>query len=287
MPPKVSVHDHIASQSTASLSLLILGVKATIETWLRVHFNLQEVSRKKAEKVLKIIKKGDRNYERFSQWVQKGIKNRKIFAETNNVLVDKSTEFQNRYERMTEIPGEAEAYHVCHNGENKHKAKKHQVKVKGDKDLLYEFILSDDNEVFVLSSLQKQKDHEKIIEGCAALYPNQVMGEFLKKQRNRSSKKFTIEKIKYVTAESIKNQETLEMYDALFKKPAYYKSLSNPIVLKPDVADDRMMKAFNMMHASPLVSPVMRMFHEYAWKRKITEIWIQGGTRLTLVLDTL
>ena len=250
--------------------------------------NLQEVSRKKTEKVLKIIKKGDGNYyEKFSQWVQKGIRNRKTYAETNNVPVDKSTEFQNRYKRITEISGEAEAYHVCHNGGNMHKAKKHQVKVKGDKDLLYEFILSDDNEVFVLSSLQKQKDHEKIIEGCAALYPNQVMGEFLKKQRNRSSKKFTIEKIKYVTAESIKNQETLEMYDALFKKPAYYKSLSNPIVLKPDVADDKMMKAFNMMHASPLVSPVMRMFHEYAWKRKITEIWIQGGTRLTLVLDTL
>ena len=273
------------------MHMIILPAKSTAFNLgcyrLRVHFNLQEVSRKKTEKVLKIIKKGDGNYEKFSQWVQKGIRNRKIYAGTNNVPVDKSTEFQNRYKRTTEISGEVEAYHVCHNGGNMHKAKKHQVKVKGDKDLLYEFILSDDNEVFVLSSLQKQKDHEKIIEGCVALYPNQVMGEFLKKQRNRSSKKFTIEKIKYVTAESIKNQETLEMYDALFKKPAYYKSLSNPIVLKPDVADDRMMKAFNMMHASPLVSPVMRMFHDYAWKRKITEIWIQGGTRLTLVLDTL
>lgn len=260
-----------------------------------MHFNLQEVSRKKTEKVLKIIKKGDGDYEKFSQWVQKGIRNRKIYAGTNNVPVDKSTEFQNRYKRMTEIPGEAEAYHVCHNGGNMHKAKKYQVKVKGDEDLLYEFILSDDNEVFVLSSLQKQKDHEKIIKGCAALYPNQVMGEFLKKQEarskefkgTRSSKKFTIEKIKYVTAESIKNQETLEMYYAAFHRIAYSKSLSKPIVLKPDVADDKMMKAFNMMHASPLVTPVMRMFHEYAWKRKITEIWIQGGTRLTLVLDTL
>ena len=282
MPPKVSAHDHIAGQSTA----FNLGCYR-----LRVHFNLQGVSRKKTEKVLKIIKKGDGNYEKFSHWVQKGIRNRKIYAETNNVPVDKSTEFQNRYKRITEISGEAEAYHVCHNGGNMHKAKKHQVKVKGDKDLLYEFILSDDNEVFVLSSLQKQKDHEKIIEGCAALYPNQVMGEFLKKQEARSkeskgarSEKFTIEKIKYVTAESIKNQETLDMYDAAFHKIAYGKSSSNPIVLKPD---DRMMEAFNMMHASPLVTPVMRMFHEYAWKRKITEIRIQGGARLTLVLDTL
>lgn len=50
------------------------------------------------------------------------------------------------------------------------------------------YILSDDNEVFVLSSLQKQKDHEKIIEGCAALYPNRVMGEFLKKQEAKNLK---------------------------------------------------------------------------------------------------
>ena len=209
--------------------------------------------------------------------ITRGKDNIQKFSKRSKTTKDKSTEFDKRYECKEK---RADAYHADQKGKKvKHTARRYQLRVKNDRELLYEFFLSEDKELFVMSTLQNKKDKEKNVEGsCGALWTNEIMGEFLKKHDQD-----TPEQLKYVTAESIQNQDTLVVYNDVFHATPLYKSAREmPVILR---SNDKTADAFHVMHDIPLVKPVMRMFHEYNWKKTITEIRIQGKEGFTLVLD--
>ncbi|MGT0250579.1 hypothetical protein [Burkholderia pyrrocinia] len=142
-------------------------------------------------------------------------------------------------------------------------------------DVFYRFRVSEDGQVLVVDNMYANLDRNA---GGVPLRMNEIQGEFIK----ANGKLFS--NIKYVTQESIANENTQSLVKAIFGANGVRLSRDTPRILRPDGESG---EAFRAMLNAPNVQPTARMLSTYPQiGRQIVEMRIQGNTRITLVLGS-